>query len=134
MRDVFEVNDMTFDQRRPISWQPDTNLYCIDGGCKSALVWSNTANDYCCPDCNARYTWRGDLIKDSPDQQPHEKPICYVAGALNDVSCAYIQNVRNMILWADKIRALGYAVFIPGIDLLCGIACSGWTYDDYFNH
>ncbi len=118
---------------KPITWAPDTGLHCV-GGCKSALVWSNIADDYCCPDCNARYTWRGDLIKDIPETQLHEKPICYVAGALNDASFAYIQNVRNMILWADKIRALGYAVFIPGIDLLCGIACSGWKYDDYFNN
>ncbi len=64
----------------------------------------------------------------------HERPIAYIAGALNDMSCAYLQNVRQMILWAEKIRELGYAVFIPGIDLLCGIACDDWNYDVCFNN
>lgn len=66
--------------------------------------------------------------------EPHEKPIAYIAGALNDMSCAYLSNVRQMILWAKKIRELEYAVFIPGIDLLCGIACDNWSYDVCFNN
>ncbi len=120
----------------PLGWQPETTLHCISK-CESHLIWSNIANNYRCPDCNALYTWQGDSIKDRPGQcelLAHEKPIAYIAGALNDMSCAYLGNVRKMILWAEKIRALGYAVFIPGIDLLCGIACDGWSYDVCFDN
>ncbi len=116
--------------------------------CGGTVWWQTGKEMYACDKCSEEY-WHlliseGGIkskcranckIPADQDFNPvHERPIAYIAGALNDASCAYIQNVRNMILWADKIRALGYAVFIPGIDLLCGIACSGWKYDDYFNN
>jgi len=58
----------------------------------------------------------------------------YVAGALNATACDYIQNVHRMIKWAEKVRRLGYSVFVPGIDFLCGLVNGDWDYLDYFNN
>lgn len=67
-------------------------------------------------------------------QPAHEKKIAYIAGALNALSIEYLQNVRRMILWSNKIRALGFAVFVPGIDLLHGIATDDWDYNAAFDN
>ena len=56
----------------------------------------------------------------------------YIAGKLNDEACDYIENVRKMIINAEEVRKAGFAVFIPGIDLLCGLVNGNWTYKDYF--
>lgn len=58
----------------------------------------------------------------------------YVAGALNSDACGYIKNLHRMIYWADKVRRLGFAVFIPGIDFLAGLQCGDWNYEDYFDN
>lgn len=68
------------------------------------------------------------------DIEPHKMPVAYIAGALNDMSCDYIQNVRRMILWGEKIRALGFAVFVPGIDFLCGVVTGEWDYGVAFSN
>jgi hypothetical protein len=58
----------------------------------------------------------------------------YVAGALNSDACGYIKNLHQMILWAEKVRKGGFAVFIPGIDFLAGLQCGDWEYSDYFDN
>jgi len=42
----------------------------------------------------------------------------YVAGKLNSDACGYIKNVHRMIIWAEKVRKAGFAVFVPGLDFL----------------
>ena len=58
----------------------------------------------------------------------------YVAGKLNDDACGYITNVHQMIVWAEKVRKLGFAVFVPGLDFLQGVVFGNWIYSDYFNN
>ena len=58
----------------------------------------------------------------------------YVAGKLNDMACAYIQNVYKMCTAAERVRKAGFAVFVPGIDLVMGLIHGNWTYEDYFEN
>lgn len=58
----------------------------------------------------------------------------YVAGKLNDNAIGYINNIRNMCLWAKKVRALGFAVFVPCDDLTELLVCGEYKYDDLFNN
>jgi hypothetical protein len=58
----------------------------------------------------------------------------YIAGKLNNMACEYITNVHNMCVWSDKVRRLGFSVYIPGIDFLMGMIFGDWVYDDYFNN
>jgi hypothetical protein len=58
----------------------------------------------------------------------------YVAGKLNASAVDYIKNVHKMIVWAEKVRKAGFAVYIPAIDLLAGIVHGNFSYDDYFNN
>jgi len=58
----------------------------------------------------------------------------YVAGKLNDDACGYIANIHKMIIWAEKVRKLGYAVYVPGIDLIQGMVFGDWVYKDYFDN
>jgi len=44
------------------------------------------------------------------------------------MSANYILNVRRMIEWGDMVRKLGFAVFVPGIDFLCGVVTGNWDY------
>jgi len=63
-----------------------------------------------------------------------DKPTAYIAGALNDEACFYIQNLHKMIIWGEKIRQLGFAVFIPGLDFLQGLVHGNFIYSDYFDN
>ena len=65
---------------------------------------------------------------------PEEKEIAYIAGALNAMASEYIQNMHRMIVWAERIRKLGYAVFIPGIDFLTGLVLGDWDYGIAFDN
>ena len=65
---------------------------------------------------------------------PEERPIAYIAGALNDMANAYVKNVHNTIVWGEKIRQLGYAVFIPGMDFLLGVVVGDLTYEEVFDN
>jgi hypothetical protein len=58
----------------------------------------------------------------------------YVAGKLNADACGYIINVHRMIIWAEKVRKLGFAVFVPGLDFLQGLVFGDWEYPDYFDN
>lgn len=58
----------------------------------------------------------------------------YIAGKLNDVAPEYIKNVHNMMYWAEQVRKFGFAVYIPGIDLLMGLTFGNWEYEDYFDN
>ena len=58
----------------------------------------------------------------------------YVAGKLNDDACGYIQNLHRMILLANAAREAGFAVFVPGIDILQGLLAGNWTYRQYFDN
>jgi len=58
----------------------------------------------------------------------------YIGGRLNGLACDYIKNIHNMVLCAELVRKLGCAVFIPGIDFLCGVILGTWEYKDYFDN
>lgn len=58
----------------------------------------------------------------------------YVAGKLNGMACDYIKHIHRMIVWSEKVRKAGFAVFVPGIDFLQGVMFGNWEYDDYFNN
>lgn len=58
----------------------------------------------------------------------------YIAGKLNDDACGYIKNMHRMILWAEKVRRLGFSVFVPGLDFLQGLVFGNWDYPDYFDN
>ena len=58
----------------------------------------------------------------------------YVAGKLNGMACDYLKNVHRMIVWGEKVRKRGFAVFVPGIDLIQGIMFGNWDYSDYFDN
>lgn len=61
-----------------------------------------------------------------------ERRIAYIAGALNADANQYTKNVHLMNVWAEKIRKLGYAVFIPGNDLLLAVIDGTLSYGDVF--
>lgn len=58
----------------------------------------------------------------------------YIAGALNADAVGYIKNMHNMIHYANEVRKLGFAVFVPGIDFLMGLQIGNWEYKDYFEN
>ncbi len=58
----------------------------------------------------------------------------YVAGKLNSDACGYIKNIHKMIIWAEKVKKLGFAVFVPGLDFLQGVLFGDWEYSDYFDN
>ena len=58
----------------------------------------------------------------------------YVAGKLNSDACGYIANIHNMIMSAENVRKLGFAVFVPGLDFLQGVVFGNWEYKDYFDN
>lgn len=63
-----------------------------------------------------------------------QKPIAYIAGALNAMANQYVKNVHNTLMWGEKIRQLGFSVFIPGMDFLLGVAHGTLSYEDLFNN
>ena len=58
----------------------------------------------------------------------------YCAGKLNGMACDYNKNMHHMIVWSEKVRRLGYAVFVPGLDMLTGIVMGDLDYTDYFEN
>ena len=58
----------------------------------------------------------------------------YIAGALNADAVGYIKNVHKMIEWADKIRRLGFSVYVPCLDFLMGMQLGDYEYSDYFDN
>ena len=58
----------------------------------------------------------------------------YIAGKLNADAVGYIKNVHHMIMWAEKVRKAGFAVYIPAIDFLAGVVHGDWEYNDYFDN
>jgi hypothetical protein len=58
----------------------------------------------------------------------------YIAGKLNDMAVDYIKNVHDMLYWANEVRKLGYAVFVPALDFLMGMQFGDWEYKDYFEN
>jgi hypothetical protein len=56
----------------------------------------------------------------------------YVAGKLNADAPNYIKNCHTMIRHADKIRRLGFSVYIPCLDFLSGLVAGDYDYCDYF--
>lgn len=62
------------------------------------------------------------------------KEIAYIGGALNAMANQYVKNVHSTIIWGEKIRQLGYAVFIPGMDFLLGVVMGTLSYEDVFNN
>lgn len=58
----------------------------------------------------------------------------YIASKLRSDVVNYIKNVHNIIAWGEKIRKLGFAVYVPGLDLLQGIVFGDYEFEDYFNN
>lgn len=58
----------------------------------------------------------------------------YIAGALNADAIGYIKNSHRMIIWADKVRKLGFSIYIPCIDFLMGLVHGNYEYNDYFDN
>lgn len=59
----------------------------------------------------------------------------YIAGKLTDRdACGYIQNLHDMIAYAEIVRHFGAAVFVPGNDFLQGLWHGGYEYEDYFKN
>jgi len=56
----------------------------------------------------------------------------YVAGALNADAVGYIRNLRRMLKHAILIRKSGYAVFVPGLDILMLLLSDTITYNFVF--
>jgi len=57
----------------------------------------------------------------------------YVAGKLNSNAIEYLNNVHKMLESAEEVRLLGFAPYIPALDLLMGIKFGYNTYEDYFD-
>lgn len=58
----------------------------------------------------------------------------YVAGKLNADAAGYIKNCHTMIRTADRIRRLGFSVYIPCLDFLSGLVVGDYEYQDYFEN
>jgi len=58
----------------------------------------------------------------------------YIAGKLNGMAVEYTKNIHRMIFWGEKIRKLGYSVYIPAIDFLTGAVIGNYEYADYFEN
>lgn len=58
----------------------------------------------------------------------------YIAGKLNDNAVNYLHNVHLMMETAEAARLAGFSVFIPAIDLLCGIKYGYSSYEEYFEN
>lgn len=59
----------------------------------------------------------------------------YVAGKLNDTNAVdYIKNLYRMIREGVRLRKAGFSVFIPCLDILCGIYSGDFEYKDYFDN
>lgn len=55
----------------------------------------------------------------------------YISGKLNDETIGYIKNMHKMMEYAEKVKKLGFAVFVPCLDVLMGIKFGNYTYKDY---
>jgi len=63
-----------------------------------------------------------------------EKKKVYIAGPLNGVTADYIRNMHDMCATAERIRKLGFSVYVPCLDFLMGLLDGGYTYEDYFEN
>ena len=63
-----------------------------------------------------------------------EKKLIYIAGALRADVPSYIKNMHRMIKEADKVRRCGFAVIIPCEDILRGLVCGDYEFEDYFDN
>lgn len=58
----------------------------------------------------------------------------YVAGALSGNQIRYVKNVHRMIGFANIIMRRGFAVFVPGLDLLQALMDGNLEYIDLFEN
>jgi len=58
----------------------------------------------------------------------------YVAGKLNADAPNYIKNCHKMIKTADKIRRIGFSVYVPCLDFLSGLVMGDYEYQDYYEN
>ena len=61
-------------------------------------------------------------------------PRVYVAGKLSAPAVEFIKNIHRMMTAAERVRKAGFAVFVPGIDILLGMRFGDWEYEDYFQN
>jgi len=50
------------------------------------------------------------------------------------MAVGYLHNVHKMMETAEEVRNVGFSVFIPAIDLLCGIKHGYNDYHEYFDN
>lgn len=62
------------------------------------------------------------------------KKLIYIAGTLRSDIPGYIANCSRMIKWGERVRRLGFAVFIPCLDLLQGLVLGDLEFNDYFDN
>lgn len=58
----------------------------------------------------------------------------YIAGKLNDMAPEYIKNMHRMMEQAERVRKMGFSVFVPCLDILMGLMTGEWNYEDYFQN
>ncbi len=58
----------------------------------------------------------------------------YIAGKLSAYGMEYLNNCSKMISWAKKVRDLGFAVFVPFLDLLEVLQAGDMNYENVFNN
>jgi hypothetical protein len=59
----------------------------------------------------------------------------YIAGPLSSPEVPiYLKNVHNMIIVAETIRRLGFAVYIPCLDYVQGIMFGDYEFKDYYEN
>jgi len=61
-------------------------------------------------------------------------PCVYLAGPLSGIdACTYLQNVNRFVVVDRQLRALGFAVYDPALDLIVGIYDGEMGYEDFFD-
>ena len=68
------------------------------------------------------------------EQNMEIKYKAYIAGALNADAVGYIKNMHNMIMWSERVRKLGVAVFVPCLDIVSAMIFGDWEYNDFFDN
>ena len=56
----------------------------------------------------------------------------YIAGRLNDDAVDYIKNMHKMMVFAHKVKRMGFSIFVPCLDVLMGMKFGTYDYEDYF--
>lgn len=59
----------------------------------------------------------------------------YIAGPIKSLDPSqYLKNVYRMINRADEVKQLGFAVYVPALDMLMGTTTGRWVREDYLEN